>query len=94
MEPRKCNHKRLRGASFPAQIVRDCSQACTLAGCCFGVILEGTKMISIPFLHLKCAKWNTEAGADGADGADGAPEMEPPAAAWSLVPHAPGARIT
>ena len=44
--------------------------------------LEGTKMISIPFLHLKCAKWNTEAGADGADGA---PEMESPAAAWSLL---------
>ena len=39
-------------------------------------------MISIPFLHLKCEKWNTEAGADGADGA---PEMEPPAAAWSLL---------
>ena len=79
MEPRKCNHKRLRGAPFPDRIVRDCPQACTLAGCCFGVILEGTKMISIPFLHLKCAKWNTEAGADGA------PEMEPPAAAWSLL---------
>ena len=43
-------------------------------------------MISIPFLHLKCPKWNTETGADGADGA---PEMEPPAAAWSLLslPH-------
>ena len=39
-------------------------------------------MISIPFLHLKCAKWNTEAGADGAAGA---PEMEPPVAAWSIV---------
>ena len=39
-------------------------------------------------LHLKCAKWNTEAGAAGA------PEMQPQAAAQSPVPHAPGARIT
>ena len=40
------------------------------------------------FLHLKCAKWNT------AGGADGATETTPPAAPRSLVPHAPGARIT
>ena len=26
---------------------------------CFGVILTGTKMISTPFFHLKCAKKNT-----------------------------------
>ena len=58
------------------------------------VILGRTKMISTPFLYLKCAKWNTEAGGDGAAGAAGAPEMQPQVAAWSLVPHAPGARIT
>ena len=49
---------------------------------CFGFILGRTKMLSTPFLHLKCAKWNT---ADGADGGHGAPEMQPQAAAWSLV---------
>ena len=90
MEPRKYNHKRLRGASFPDRRVRDCLRACTLAACCFGVILEGTKMISIPFFHQKCVKWNTEGAAGGADGA---PEMQPQAAAWSLVPHAPGVRL-
>ena len=58
---------------------------------CFGVILGRSKMISTPFLHLKCAKWNTS---DGAGGADGATETTPPAAPRSLVPHAPGARIT
>ena len=46
------------------------------------------------FFHLKCAKWNTEPGAAGAAGADGAPEMQPQAAARSLVPHAPGVKIT
>ena len=59
-----------------------------------GVILGWTKMISTFFLHLKRAKWHTPDGADGADGVDGAPEMQPQAAAWSLVPHAPGVRIT
>ena len=36
-------------------------------------ILGRSKMISTPFLHQKCAKWNT------ADGADGATETTPPA---------------
>ena len=47
-------------------------------------------MISTPFLHLKCAKWNT---ADGADGADGAPEMQPQAAAQSPVSRPDRARL-
>ena len=67
------------------------SPACTLAACCFGVILGRTKMISIPFFHQKCAKWNTN---HGDHGDHGAPEMQPQAAAQSPVPHAPGARIT
>ena len=50
----------------------------------------GEDEISIPFFQT-CAEWNTN---DGADGADGAPEMQPQAAIWSLVPHAPGVRIT
>ena len=33
------------------------------------VILGRTKMISIPFFHQKCAKWNTDHGAGGAHGA-------------------------
>ena len=44
-----------------------------------------------PFFQQKCAKWNTEGAAAGADGA---PEMQPQAASRSLVPHAPGVRIT
>ena len=42
------------------------------------VHLGGTKMISTPFLHLKCAKWSTPGG-EGGEG--GAPEMQPHAAA-------------
>ena len=55
---------------------------------CFGIILGRSEMISNPFLHLKCAKWNTDPGADGAT------ETTPPAAPQALIPHAPGARIT
>ena len=43
-----------------------------------------------PFFRLKCAKWNTEAGAAGAAEA---PQMQPQAAARSLVPHAPGSGL-
>ena len=50
-------------------------------------------MISIPFLHLKCAKWNTEAAAGGAAGADGAPEMQPQAAAQSPISRLDRARL-
>ena len=50
--------------------------------------LEGTKMISTPFLHLKCAKWSTPGGEAGA------PEMEPHAAARSLsTPPKPSPRL-
>ena len=58
---------------------------------CFGVILGRTKMISTPALYQKWAKWNTDHGAGIAGGAT---ETRPPAAPQSLVPHAPGARIT
>ena len=50
-------------------------------------------MISTPFFHQKCAKWNTDHGADGADGADGAPEMQPQAAAQSPVSRPDHARL-
>ena len=53
--------------------------------------LGRSKMISTSFLHLICAKWNT---AGGAGIAGGATETTPRAAPWSLVPHAPGVRIT
>ena len=58
------------------------------------VILGRTKMISIPFFHQKCAKWNKF---DGADGAGGATETTPWAAPRSFgssaegQEHAPGA---
>ena len=68
------------------------------------VILGRTKMISIPFFHQKCAKWNTDPGAGGAHGAT---ETTPWAAPWSFgssargqessargQEHALGARIT
>ena len=32
---------------------------------------EGTKMISIPFLHLKCSKWNSSGGARRCPGVPG-----------------------
>ena len=51
-------------------------------------------MISTSFFQSKIAKQNKEAGAAGAAGADGAPEMQLQTAARSLVPHAPGVRIT
>ena len=54
------------------------------------VILGRTKMISIPFFHQKCAKWNKFGGAGGAGGAT---ETTPPAAPRTLISHAPGARI-
>ena len=57
----------------------------------FEVILGRSKVISTPFLHLRCAKWNTPGGEAGADGAT---ETTPPAAPRTLIPHAPGARIT
>ena len=37
-------------------------------------ILGRSKMISTPFFHQKCAKWNTD---DGAGGAGGATETRP-----------------
>ena len=58
---------------------------------CFGVILGRTKMISTLFLHQKVSKCNTDHGADGAGGAT---ETTPPAAPRTLIPYAPGARIT
>ena len=51
-------------------------------------------MISTPFFHLKCAKWNTPGIAGIAGIAGGATETTPPAALGTLIPHAPGARIT
>ena len=53
--------------------------------------LGGTKNDFDSFFHLKCAKWNTPGGAGGGDGDT---IMQPQAAAQSLVPHAPGVRIT
>ena len=46
-----------------------------------------------PFFTPKVRKME-HAGGAGAGSAGGAPEMEPQAAAGSLVPHAPGVRIT
>ncbi len=48
------------------------------------VILGRTKMISIPFFHQKCAKWNTDDGAGAAGGAGGATETTPWAAPRSF----------
>ena len=45
-------------------------------------ILGRSKMISTPFFHPKCTKWNTDRGADGAHGAT---ETTPPAAPRSLT---------
>ena len=53
--------------------------------------LGGTKTISTPFLHLKCAKWSTPGGEGGEAGA---PEMEPHAAARSFsTPWKPSPRL-
>ena len=48
-------------------------------------------MISTPFFHQKCAKWNTD---DGDHGADGAPEMQPQAAAQIPVSRPDRARVS
>ena len=47
-------------------------------------------MISIPFFHQKCAKWNTDDGAGGAHGAGGATETTPWAAPQSFGSSARG----
>ena len=51
---------------------------------CFGVILKGTKMISTPFLHLKCANKSHEHDRHTA------PEMPPQPAAQGLRQRAGG----
>ena len=50
-------------------------------------------MISIPFFHPKCAKWNTNHGDHGDHGADGAPEMQPQAAVQSPISRPDRARL-
>ena len=77
VEPRKRRHGPRRGASDPAPSVKNTRpELCELlksssrtsktdpeAVLSLWVILRRTKMISIPFFHLKCAKWNTSGGA-------------------------------